>query len=222
MFPREINQLLKRYPGSVRKKTRQAQKIWQRGKPSQHLKLHLQACHPTGSRCSPSHRTRAGRGPASPTTRSHKKESFVKSSPCMSSHPQMPFFFLFFRSVKNHQGIQGEGFLQPAGALLLLSCAVGQRSALKKNPQSPKPAPSGITQKLLFVTVLCVTAWHYFPNPAFSSLPFFFSLGTRCTEGTRISTRQHFSYKQYRINNHRAAVPVGRDSTKCWHIYLCS
>lgn len=85
-----------------------------------------------------------------------------------------------------------------------------------KKPRTPKISPTSITQNLLFVTVLCIIEPAILPYYRLPFLAFsFLSLGTRCTGGTQINTRQHFSYKQCHINNQRAAVPVGRDSTKC-------
>jgi len=62
LFPKEITQFLKRFQGRVRKKARQAEKIWQRGKRCEHLKFDPPAHCPATGRCAPvlSHRGRTG------------------------------------------------------------------------------------------------------------------------------------------------------------------
>lgn len=140
----------------------------------------------------------------------------------MSSHPQMPFFFYFSGVSKTTKGFKGRvSYSQQE----LCSCYPELWGNALPSKKTPKPQTR--SQRHHTETTFCDRALRYsvalLPQSCLLLLAFFFfSLGTRCTEGTRISTRQHFSYKQYRINNHRAAVPVGRDSTKCWHIYLCS
>lgn len=95
---------------------------------------------------------------------------------CPVTHKCLFFFFIFQECQKPPRDSRG-GFLTASRSFAPVILRCGATLCPQKKPQSPKPAPSGITQKLLFVTVLCVTAWHYFPNPAFSSLPFFFFPG---------------------------------------------
>lgn len=129
---------------------------------------------------------------------------------------------LLFCRVKTTKGCKGRISYRWHEVCSYYSVLWGNKLHSKK-PHIPKITPRSIAQKLLFVTMLCVTAPALLLHYCLPFLPFsFLSLGTRCTGGTQINTRQHFSYKQCHINNQRAAVPVGRDSTKCWHVYPCS
>lgn len=84
-----------------------------------------------------------------------------------------------FGNVKNHGEMRGEAFLQLAGGLFLLPCALGQHAAVKKPPHSQNHS-----QQLHTKTTFCDRAMCYstgITSPFLPSLPcllfFFFSPG---------------------------------------------
>lgn len=143
----------------------------------------------------------------------------------LNLHAVCPIFYkylFYFAMSKNMKGCEGRISYRWHEVCSYYSVLWGNKLH-SKNPHTPKITPSIITQKLLFVTGLCVIAPALLPHCCLPFLAFsFLSLGTRCTGGTQINAGQHFSYKQCHINNQRAAVPVGRGSTKFWHVYPCS
>lgn len=214
-FPKGITQFLKRYWGNIHEKARQMEKIWQGPNPSSILSYTCKQVHPSHiAAC----QSRSGTSKPCHMLRKNRHD-------LLNLHAVCPVFYkhlFYFAMSKNTKGCEGRISYRWHEVWSYYSVLWGNKLHSKK-PHIPKITPSSITQILLFVTVLCVIAPALLPHYCFPFLAFsFLSLGTRCTGRTRLNTRQHFSYKQYYINNHRASVPVGRDSTKCWHIYPCS
>lgn len=187
MFPKEITQFLKRFQGSIRKRPGRQTKFGRGGKPTEHPELHLRACRLTGSRCpgcTASHQGRTGTGEPRHTLLKkgivylHLQIVRPVSHKCLFS----------FGNVKNHGEMRGEGFLQPAGGLFLLSCALGQHTAVKKPPH-----PQNRSQQLHTKTTFCDRAMCYstgITSPFLPSLPclfffFFFPWVPGAPEGLR-------------------------------------
>lgn len=192
MFPKEITQFLKRFQGSIRKKAGQAEKIWQGGKPAEHPELHLRACRLTRSRCPGCTASHQGRTRTREPRHTLPKKGIIYY--IFRLYVQFPTNASFLLGVsKTTERCEGRVSYSRQE---VCSCypALWGSTLQSKNPYTPKITPSSFTQKLLFVTVLCVIALALLPRSCLPFLAscFFFSLGTRCTRGTQINTRQHF------------------------------
>lgn len=153
MFPKEITQFLKRFQWSALKNARQAETIWQQGKPSEHPNLDLSVSPRQVQVClGHTHHTGQDGDQRAPTHSSEKSISLLRFHlVCPVSHK-----CLLLGMSKPHQGMQGECFFQLAGGLLPLSCALGQHATLKQTPH-----PNYRSHQLHIKTTFCDCAMCY-------------------------------------------------------------
>lgn len=163
MFPKEITQFSKGFQRSACKKARQAETIWQQGKPSEHLKLDLSMSPCQMQVClGRMHHTGQDGDQRSSTHASKKSIGLLRFHlVCPVSHK-----CLVSGMSKPHRGMQKEGFFQLAGDLLPLSCALGQHATLKENPH-----PKNLSQQLHTETTFCDCAMCYSTSTTAPLLP---------------------------------------------------
>lgn len=140
MFPKEITQFLKRFQGSIRKRPGRQTKFGRGANPPSTPSYTCErvASPGAGALVAP-HRTRAGRGPENPATRFWKKASFITSSDCTSSFPQMPLFF--WECQKPRRDARG-GFLTAGRRFVPVILRSGAAHCSQKTPTPPKSLPA--------------------------------------------------------------------------------
>lgn len=190
MFPKEITQFLKRFQGSIRKRPGRQTKFGRGGKPTEHPELHLRACRLTGSRCpgcTASHQGRTGTG--EPRHTLLKKGIVYYIFRLYVQFPTNASFLLGMSKITE----RCEGRVSYSRQEVC-SCypALWGSTLQSKNPHTPKIAPSSFTQKLLFVTVLCVIALALLPH---SCLPFLASFFFFFFPGYQVHQRDSDQYK---------------------------
>lgn len=165
-FPKGITQFLKRYWGNIHKNARQTEKIWQGPNLLIILNYTFEQVHPSHiATC------QSRSGTSEPCHILQKKRHDL-----LNFHAVCPGFYkclFYFVMSKRAKGCEGRISYRWYEVCSYYSVLWGNKLP-SKNPHTPKITPSSITQKLLFVTMLCVIASALLLHCCLPFLAFFF------------------------------------------------